>query len=332
MIRTPTVARGGPAARHSLVSRILSRLRRPCTGYRPARPALFEPLEARLLLSADLGVEVTAAAAAPQTFDAVVSDAVDGAMPLLATTQGAGGQPGLAASALASIQSEAVQRWTDSGLVDVGALDDVRIQVADLPGLGLGLAVGRTILVDRDAAGHGWFVDLTPAVDEEFGAGQVPEVLLARADGPAFGRMDLLTALGHELGHLAGLGHSSALAVMRTSLANNERVADFTAEAFPPAPPPLIKAGHSAAVHYFDRELAALQRAPAPQLNEVRPAFYYERATASLVSADDAATKKTGENKVQIDWRGGWKSAAKSAAFETLQMLKAGPNGSVRLR
>jgi hypothetical protein len=85
-------------------------------------------------------------------------------------------------------------------------------------------------------------------------------------------------------------------------------------------------------VHYFDHELAALRRAPAGQVNEVAPAFYYERATASLLAADEAATSKTADEKVEIDWRGGLKSAAKSAAFETLQKLKAGPNASIRLR
>ena len=29
-------------------------------------------------------------------------------------------------------------------------------------------AVGKTILVDRAAAGYGWFVDPTPGADEEF--------------------------------------------------------------------------------------------------------------------------------------------------------------------
>ena len=43
-----------------------------------------------------------------------------------------------------------------------------RVQVADLPGGLLGEAVGKTILIDRDAAGYGWFVDPTPADDLEF--------------------------------------------------------------------------------------------------------------------------------------------------------------------
>jgi hypothetical protein len=61
--------------------------------------------------------------------------------------------------------------------------------------------VGNTVWLDRDAAGHGWFVDPTPADDAEFPA--------AKGD-PAFGRMDLLTVVTHEVGRLLGLGAGDA--------------------------------------------------------------------------------------------------------------------------
>jgi hypothetical protein len=82
------------------------------------------------------------------------------------------------------------------------SLTGARVELASLDGDLLGLAVQKTgtILIDDDAAGHGWFVDSTPALDEEFSGG------VALAGGPAAGRMDLLTALLHEAGHLAGLG------------------------------------------------------------------------------------------------------------------------------
>jgi hypothetical protein len=51
--------------------------------------------------------------------------------------------------------------------------------------------------VDVTAAGYGWFVDPTPADDSEFGLGM--------AGSPAAGRMDLLTVVMHELGHVIGL-------------------------------------------------------------------------------------------------------------------------------
>src|SRR5205814_141731 len=61
---------------------------------------------------------------------------------------------------------------------------------------------------DADAAGYGWFVDPTPADDSEFA---VPTAfgLGAGAGSPAAGRMDLLTVVMHELGHVIGLDSHS---------------------------------------------------------------------------------------------------------------------------
>jgi large repetitive protein len=85
------------------------------------------------------------------------------------------------------------------------ALPPVRFAVQGLGGDSLGLAfpAGRRVVMDDDAAGQGWFVDPTPGQDEEFrGAAGGP--LSAAPGGPADGREDLLTAVLHELGHLAG--------------------------------------------------------------------------------------------------------------------------------
>ncbi|HEU4440581.1 MAG TPA: matrixin family metalloprotease, partial [Burkholderiales bacterium] len=100
------------------------------------------------------------------------------------------------------------------------------------------------------AAGHGWFIDPTPYDDAEY-AGHSPDgALKASASSPAYARMDLLSVVMHEIGHLLGFGHDDSVAttVMDQALATGTRVLSldgFTASqgslledaAPPPAPP-----------------------------------------------------------------------------------------------
>jgi hypothetical protein len=99
-------------------------------------------------------------------------------------------------------------------------LSGVQVQAAQLPGSMIGWASDSspTIYVDLDAAGHGWFVDKYEgqSTKDEVGA-------LA-----ASGRMDLVSVLAHELGHILGEQHADpdvhALDVMAAELAPGTRL------------------------------------------------------------------------------------------------------------
>ncbi len=100
---------------------------------------------------------------------------------------------------VAAVRDAAGASWPNA---DMSA---VTVRVAPLAGRRLAATIGRTITFDDNAAGFGWFVDTTPQVDEEFV--DRDGRMLARAGSPASGRIDLVTVLAHELGHVAGFAH-----------------------------------------------------------------------------------------------------------------------------
>jgi hypothetical protein len=97
-------------------------------------------------------------------------------------------------------------------------LTGVRFAVADLDGPELGRSEGSVVYIDKDAAGHGWFIDPTPGKNNEFGVRLDDDVLMAEGGSDAYGAMDLLTAVSHEIGHSLGFDHDDALAVMQDEL------------------------------------------------------------------------------------------------------------------
>lgn len=101
---------------------------------------------------------------------------------------------GITSATLDTTLASAVSLWstTDLSAAALARLSNVRVSIADLPDDVLGVALGNTILMDFNAAGYGW------AVTEE--------------DPLDTSRVDLLTAVAHELGHVIGHADLDALA------------------------------------------------------------------------------------------------------------------------
>src|SRR5262245_50886844 len=131
---------------------------------------------------------------------------------------------------LAPVVEEALRLWTDSDLVpDQALLDKTTFEIADLPDRVLGQARGTTVTLDSTAAGWGWFVDTSLGDSVEFAVGLSDTIRMAPESSPAHDRVDLLTVLLHEIGHVIGYGHdyaegSPTLAVMSDRLSPGERV------------------------------------------------------------------------------------------------------------
>jgi hypothetical protein len=121
----------------------------------------------------------------------------------------------LSQAALDAVVGAARSRLQTAGIDGalLGRLSAAQFQVSDLPAGDLGMAFpgANLVQIDRGAAGLGWFVDPTPLADEEFTPAP-SGALVAPAGTPAGEHRDLLTAVLHELGHLAGLPDVSTAA------------------------------------------------------------------------------------------------------------------------
>ena len=109
-------------------------------------------------------------------------------------------------AALKDVAIDALVSEYDLSVTQADWLRAVNITIDNLDGALLGEADSMGIVIDLDAAGHGWFVDLTPLSNEEYLADSTG-VLRALSSDMAAGRIDLLSVLTHELNHMLGSVH-----------------------------------------------------------------------------------------------------------------------------
>ena len=114
----------------------------------------------------------------------------------------------LTADALTPVLEAAINLWADRGIsaTELSHLESITVSIADLSGSTLALATTGSIVVDVNAAGYGWY---TEGLNTKFGI-QNPEA--------AESRVDLLTVVAHELGHVLRLGHDASDDVMEPLL------------------------------------------------------------------------------------------------------------------
>ena len=102
---------------------------------------------------------------------------------------------------------QAITQWEATGLTSEqrSALRRMKWNVTDLPSHYLGQASGMTFTLDTNAGDNGWFIDPTSDQSEEFAGASLLQAISGSA---ARRRVDALTAVMHEMGHVLGLEDS----------------------------------------------------------------------------------------------------------------------------
>jgi len=148
------------------------------------------------------------------------------------------GETHLVQAQLDTVVTAAIAQWAHAGAsaAQLAALSAITFSVADLAGHVIGDHSAGHIVIDTDAAGHGWFVDPTPWDNFEFthAANAAGTDLFTDPTNAAAGHLDLLTAVVHEMGHELGLPDLTAAAdardLMHINLVDGERRLPTTAD------------------------------------------------------------------------------------------------------
>jgi hypothetical protein len=139
-----------------------------------------------------------------------VVDGIDISTPQLVDQPAPAGSsaPSITDADLAPIVQAAIGRWSLAGIsaAQVSQLQHVNVHVSDIADpTTLGMSLTNEVVIDSNAAGYGWFVDAAPNSNVAFSQQVSSTELKAAPSSPAFGKIDLLTVVMHELGHELGL-------------------------------------------------------------------------------------------------------------------------------
>ncbi|MBR0869709.1 cadherin repeat domain-containing protein [Bradyrhizobium tropiciagri] len=154
--------------------------------------------------------------------------AADGGVAALTPTAG---ETHLNQTQLDTIVTAAIAQWAQAGATSaqLAAMHATTFSVSDIGGAVVGDQTAGHITIDDDAAGHGWFVDPTPADNSEFthAVNGSSTDFLTDPSNAAAGHLDLLTTVSHELGHVIGLPDTTSASdvngLMHISLVDGER-------------------------------------------------------------------------------------------------------------
>jgi hypothetical protein len=151
--------------------------------------------------------------------------------PLVTAEVGSGQAAQLSNAELDSIASTAIDRLSAAGAsaAQLALLNSVSFQIVDFAGAQLGSAGAGVVQIDINGAGWGYFIDDSPLDDGEFVLLAAGGGLRAGAESAAFGRIDLLTVVLHELGHILGHEHDDEDGLMGETLETGVRYTDLDA-------------------------------------------------------------------------------------------------------